>query len=115
MDSLTTYREQKRLELVDYLNKNYELEERTTDLYREVKNIVSILEKHIPNLYTPHGFYEVFRKGVFPTPYLWECKDEFKEAIGWKTNIINGAVNVVDENHMPIIPSARVRRIFNDI
>ncbi|HOM85553.1 MAG TPA: hypothetical protein PKV18_07110 [Tenuifilaceae bacterium] len=115
LDSLTTYREQKRLGLVDYLNKNYELEERTTDLYREVKNIVSILEKHIPNLYTPHGFYEVFRKGVFPTPYLWECKDEFKEAIGWKTNIINGAVNVVDENNMPIIPSARVRRIFNDI
>ena len=89
-----------------------DVRDRTEDLYFEVKGIVAVLEGRIPNLYTPEGFYEVFRSGVFAVPYLWEGREEFAEAIKWKTGLVNGSVQVLDDQGKPIKPSQRLKQIF---
>lgn len=110
--ALNEYRRQKKLGVVDDMKNHKEVIERTADLYNEVKGVVAILIENIPNLFTADGLYTVFKKGVMPVPYLWEGREEFKEAVKWKTTLVNGGVKVVDNKGVPIKPSIRVRNIF---
>jgi len=48
-----------------------------------------------------------------PVPYLWSCRDEFKEAVKWNTSLINGGMQVVDELGQPIPFTKRVKELFN--
>jgi hypothetical protein len=89
-----------------------EVEERTRELYADVKQTVRTLERHIPDLYTPKGLYEIFRRGVFAVPYLWEGREEFKAAIAWRTALVNGGVQVVDEHGKVVPPADRLTGIF---
>ena len=41
--------------------------------------------------------FEIFKKGVFAVPHLWEGRDEFKEAVKWKTGIFDGGMHVIDD------------------
>lgn len=91
-----------------------EIEERTQKLITEVKDSVQILQKNIKMLYSPEGLYEVMRRGVFATPYLWECRGEFEEAIRWKTGMVNGGVQVIDQQGYPIPTHKRMEDIFNN-
>ena len=113
LSALSEYRYAKEMGLVEDMRNNQEVNERTEDLYREVKYVVKVLEKRIPNLYTPEGFYEVFRSGVFAVPYLWEGKEEFKDAIKWRTAFTNGSIHVLKDNGEPYKPSERIHEIFN--
>lgn len=90
-----------------------EVEERTQNLIKEVKDAVRILQKNIKMLYSAEGLYEVFHRGVLVSPYLWECREEFSEAIKWQTGMVNGGVQVIDEQGFPIPTSARLHTIFN--
>jgi transposase len=42
--------------------------------------------------YTAKSLYTIFKKGILTAPYLWEARAEFKEAVKWKTALIDGAV-----------------------
>jgi hypothetical protein len=75
--------------------------------------MIDVLEKHVPNLYTPTGFYRLFELGVFPVPYLWEKRDEFSAAVQWQTAQINGGTFVVDEQQNIISVEERMARIFH--
>jgi hypothetical protein len=108
LSALEEYRFAKQSGRMDDMKHNLDVIERTEDLYNEVRNLVSLLETRIPNLYSPEGFYEVFRSGVFSVPYLWEGREEFAEAIKWKTGLVNGSVQVLDEQGKPIKPSQRL-------
>lgn len=112
LSALEEYRYAKCNGLMEDMKHSNEVRERTEDLYIEVKSIVSILEAKIPNLYTPEGFYEVFRSGVFAVPYLWEGREEFAEAVKWKTGLVNGSVQVLDEQGKPIKPSQRITQFL---
>lgn len=112
LSALEEYRYAKLNGLMEDMKHNDDVRNRAEDLYFEVKSIVSMLEAKIPNLYTPEGFYEVFRSGVFAAPYLWEGREEFAEAVKWKTGLVNGSVHVLDELGKPIKPSKRLKLIF---
>jgi hypothetical protein len=112
LSALEEYRYAKLNGLMEDMNHSNDVSERTEDLYFEVKSIVTMLEAKIPNLYTPEGFYEVFRSGVFAVPYLWEGREEFAEAVKWKTGLVNGSVQVLDEEGKPIKPSKRLKLMF---
>lgn len=110
--ALTEYRRQKKAGKMDNMIHHSEAEARTNDLYQEVIAMRQLLEKHISNLYTPEGLYQIFSKGILVAPYLWECREEFKEAIKWKTALVDGGVKVVDEKGIVIKPFTRVSSLF---
>ena len=89
-----------------------EAQERANDLINEVTEIIQLIEQHIEFPYTPIGLYQIFKKGIMPVPYLWEGRDEFNEAVKWKTNMVNGGVMVVNDSGKPIKPTERVKSIF---
>ncbi len=110
--SLLEYRRLKGMGFMDDMKNNREVKERSEDIYREVKSIVGLIEKNIPNPYSAEGLYAIFKKGIMPVPYLWEGREEFKEAIRWKTALVDGAVKVIDELGNPINPTQRIEQIF---
>lgn len=114
LTALNEYRRQKILGKLDDMKNNIEIEERTSELITEVKAIRKLIEKHITNPYSATGLYDIFQKGIMPVPYLWECRDEFKDAVKWNTAIIAGSVKVVDERGLPLKPSIRVAEILKD-
>ncbi|NTU70196.1 cobalamin-binding protein, partial [bacterium] len=113
--SIEEYRKIKKLGLVDDMIHNKEVQERTLDIYSEVKYVVKLIEQNINEPYTPEGLYQIFQKGILTAPYLWECREEFKNAIKWKTGLVKGGVQVIDEYGKPIKPSVRVKKIFNNL
>jgi hypothetical protein len=113
-NALKEYRNQKKDGLLDNALDEQELEFRTLDLYTEVKKINRLIDDNIAMPYSPEGLYQVFQKGILTAPYLWECKDEFREAVKWKTNLVNGGVQVVDDKKKPVKPSTRVADIFSN-
>ncbi len=112
LHALQAYRRAKKAGHMDDMLHHTEVEERTRELYHGVKETVRTLEQRIPDLYSAQGLYEVFRRGVFAVPYLWEGRDEFKEAVRWKTGLVNGGVQVLDEQGAVISPEARMGMIF---
>lgn len=113
LHALGAYRKAKKAGQMDDMLHHREVEERTLDLYRSVKQTVQTLEKHIPDLYSPRGLYEVMRRGVFAVPYLWEGREEFKAATAWKTSIVDGGIHVVDAQGKVIPPAERMAMIFD--
>lgn len=71
--------------------------------------MLNAIERSIEEPYTPEGLYLIFKSGFLPVPYLWEGRDEFSEAVRWRTRVINGSIKVVDENGVPIPPETRAQ------
>lgn len=112
LHALKEYRLEKSLGRMDNMKNHPEVQQRCLDLVNEVKAIRRLIEKHIPDPYSAKGLYTIFHKGIMPVPYLWEGRDEFKEAVKWKTAIVDGGVKVVDERGVPLVPSKRISGIF---
>jgi len=110
--AISEYRDLKKKGLMDNMIQNSDVDDRMNEIIFEVKEVIKLIEKNIDNPYTPDGLYEIFKLGIMPVPYLWEGKEEFKEAIKWKTSFINGGIKVVNELNKEIKPSERVRGIF---
>jgi hypothetical protein len=110
--SIFEYRKLKKSGMIDNMINNIDVIERTEDLYNEVKSIVATIESNIPEPYSAEGLYTIFAKGIMPVPYLWEGREEFKEAIKWKTGLVNGGIKVIDDNGNPMNPGLRVQQIF---
>jgi hypothetical protein len=90
-----------------------DIEYRKNVILKDVREIRLILEQEVKNLYSPQGFYEIFRLGVLTAPYLWECREEFSNAVNVKTGIVNGGVALLDDDGMVINPVDRIKKIFN--
>lgn len=110
--SIEEYRKLKQAGHIDDMIENKEVRERTNDLYKNVKEMVKLIDKNIDNPYSADGLYEIFQIGVLVAPYLWEGRQEFKDAVKWNTNLVNGSVKIVDESNKPIDPVERVSEIF---
>jgi hypothetical protein len=91
-----------------------EVARRTEELLSGARAALRAIEQVIPSPYTAEGLYEVFRLGFLPVPYLWECREEFANAIGWNTRVIHGSVKVVDEKGSPISPEDRVQAVIEE-
>ncbi len=86
-----------------------EVNDRATVLAHEVNHVLSSLERSIPDLYSAQGLYEAFRAGFLVAPYLWECRDEFHEAVRWQTRTFRGSVVTVDGRGDPQPVSYRLK------
>lgn len=98
LNALHSYRLAKSLGSAPNVNYDTDLEIRYSNLLREARIAISILEKNIPNLYSPEGFYKVFKEGFLAVPYLMDQDRKFPKATMWKTAIKNGGISVVDDD-----------------
>lgn len=95
--SLEEYRRCKKMNLINNMVYDQEVDMRHKSLLEDAKKLIEYAEKSIVDLYTPEGFYSVFEKGLFPVPYLWEGREEFSKAVNWNTGLIDGAVRIIND------------------
>lgn len=116
--ALNEYRKLRARGDVEDMASNADVARRTSQLYRAAKVLIGAIERSITNPYTAENLYRVFAAGFLPVPYLWECRDEFRHAVNWETDLVDGGVAVVDEQGLPMpieqraaIAAARVPEI----
>jgi len=109
--AITAYRDLKARGAVEDMARHVEVQERTETLREGARTILAAIEKSIPAPYTAEGLYAVFAAGFLPVPYLWECREEFPNAVRWRTRLFQGGIVVVDETGQPISPSRRAEVI----
>lgn len=73
-----------------------DLQQKVSELVRDATVIIQHMERHVPQLYSAEGLYQVYLRGYFAVPSLWECRDELCYAVAWKTKVIDGSTQVVD-------------------
>lgn len=100
--TLIEYRQLKHQNKVPDMDSNQLIQEKRDELLEEVKTLIKFIEDHIPNPYSAEGLYQIFAAGFLPTPHLWQCTDEFKYAVTFKTKFLHGGIRVVDENNKPL-------------
>jgi hypothetical protein len=115
IEALKQYRELRQQKKIEDMTKHQDTIERTDALYAEAIEMIKAMENNIPDLYTPQGLYKAFAAGFLIVPYLWEGRDEFKNAIKWKTALVKGAIKIVDENGIPVTAIKRIPLILNDL
>ena len=113
--ALHEYRTARALGKVPNMKYDAEVKEREDALYTEAKDSILMLEKAIPNLYTPEGFYKVFVEGFLPVPYLMDQHRKFPKATMWHTAIKNGGIKVVDDEGRVIYTTDRYRKIISNL
>lgn len=115
LNALREYRLARSLGKIPNMKYDGEVKEREEALYTEAKEAILLMEKAIPNLYTPEGFYKVFVEGFLPVPYLMDQHRKFPKATLWHTAIKNGGIAVVDDNGKIINTVDRYRKILSDM
>lgn len=106
--ALTEYRRLRAKGEIDDMTDHPGVAARTEELVSEVRVIVRALEQHLPDLYSPRGFYEVLSRGAFPLPELCACRAEFARATQWRTRPWRGGVCVTDTSGRPVSAAQRV-------
>jgi hypothetical protein len=106
--ALKTYRAMRESGDVEDMASNPQVLARTSSLLRDARLAVAGIESAISAPYTAEGLYEIMASGFFAVPFLSECRDEFPEAVHWKTACINGVIEVVDENGRAIAAKNRL-------
>jgi hypothetical protein len=96
--SFSEYREARTQGLVEDINLNGELADRVKKMTRDATLVIRTIEELIPDPYTPDGFHAIFASGFLPVPWLWECRDQFPEAVRWDTKLIDGAIQVTESD-----------------
>lgn len=107
--ALAEYRRLRASGKVEDMARNREVIRRTDHLLAEARAVLEEVEASIPDPYSPEGLYRAFWAGFLPVPYLWEGREEFRHALAWRTQPVNGGVAVVDEQGKPIPARARAR------
>ncbi len=115
LSALHQYRLARNLGTVPNMKFDMETQERADKLYAEAKAAIELLEKNIPNLYTPEGFYKIFCEGFLAVPYLMDQKRKFPKATRWKTAIKNGGIAVVDDEGKVIDTVTRYKKILTQM
>ena len=109
--AISQYRTLRARGQVDDMKAHPEVAARTAELLGEARTVLQAIEATVPNPYAADGLYQIFVAGFLPVPYLWECKEEFKDAIQWQTRLIQGGVKIVDEQGAQIPAAERMRRL----
>jgi hypothetical protein len=115
LSALHEYRMARALGKIPNMKYDSEVKEREEALYTEAKDSILMMEKAVPNLYTPEGFYKVFVEGFLPVPYLMDQHRKFPKATMWHTAIKNGGIRVVDDDGKVIYTTDRYRKIISQM
>ena len=113
LSALHAYRFARKMNAIPNMKYDMDVEERYNALMYEARAAIRMLEDHIPNLYTPEGFYRVFKEGFLAVPYLMDQDRKWAKATMWKTAIKNGGISVVDEDGNIIHTEERYRYILD--
>ena len=108
--ALAEYRRLRAQGKVDDMARHAETAQRTQELLAEARTVLAAIESAIPQPYTPEGLYQMLAGGFLPVPYLWECREEFKQAVGWPTRVVRGSVKVVDQHGVPVSAIDRMQQ-----
>jgi len=115
LNALHEYRTARALGKIPNMKYDTEVKYREEALYSEAKSAIEMMEKAVPNLYTPEGFYKVFVEGFLPVPYLMDQKRKFPKATQWHTAIKDGGIKVVDDEGKVIDTIKRYRTIISQM
>lgn len=115
LNALHAYRDARKRGVVPNMKYDADVNYRYETLLNDAREAIKLLEKHIPNLYTPEGFEKVFKEGFLAVPYLMDQHKKWGKATMWKTAMKNGGVCVVDDNGDPIPTQQRYKYIIDHI
>lgn len=115
LSALKEYRLAKTLGNVPDMRYDTDICERTESLLEECRASIELLEKALPNLYTPEGFYTAFVEGFFPVPYLVDPMRKYPKATQWHTAMKNGGVRVIDYDGKIVYTPYRYRKIISQL
>jgi len=107
-EAFSEYRRMCKTGEVERIDSNPELAHRTQNLLTEARTVIRAIEELIPDPYSPAGFLKIFAAGFLPVPRLWECRDEFPEAVRWETRPVNGSIRVVGADGLPVPAAERM-------
>ena len=97
LSALKEYRQARMRGQVPDMGHDKALEDSAEELYSEAKEAIRLLERFIPNLYTPAGLYKVFLEGFLPVPFLINQREKFKKAVMYDTVLRNGGIRVIND------------------
>lgn len=109
--ALAAWRSLRRRGQIDDMSQNREVNIRTVSLISDALAVLQAIETTVPDPYSVDGLYRIFADGYLPVPYLWECRDEFRKAVGWQTRMVQGGVKVVDCDGNPVTAAGRMGAI----
>lgn len=115
LNALHEYRVARLLGKVPNMKYDRDVQCREEALYYEASEAIALMEKAVPNLYSPQGFYKVFVEGFLPVPYLMDQQRKFPKATMWHTAIKQGGISVVDEEGNIIDTVDRYKKIINNM
>lgn len=115
LSALRQYRHARRIGKIPNMTYDKEVQEREDRLMYEARGAIQLLETHIPNLYTPQGFHQVFVNGFLPVPYLMDQENRYPKARKYATAIKHGGVCVVDHDGKEIDTIERYRKIIDNM
>ena len=98
LNALHSYRFARKMGVIPDMAHDADVRYRYEALLYDAREAIRLLEKHIPNLYTPEGFERVFKEGFLAVPYLMDQNNKWPKATMWKTAIKNGGICVVDDD-----------------
>jgi hypothetical protein len=93
---------------VEDMGASVDVAERTDRLVSAARTVIRGIESTMDDPWGAEGLYRLFAAGFLPVPWLWECRDEFPEAVAWRTKLRRGATVLVDERGFPLDTSRRV-------
>ncbi|MBN2018004.1 MAG: cobalamin-binding protein [Candidatus Cloacimonetes bacterium] len=102
------YRESQGIK--DFIDNNY-IHDAVDDLVSQVRILISNIEESIPNIYSVNGFFEIFKNGYFPVPFLWRCRDEFPNALCWKTKLTEHGTRLINDNGEELRVARRLEKV----
>lgn len=110
--SLDIYRKMKAEKDTFDIKQNPDMINRKKYLLEGARHVLMAIESRIKDPYSAMGLFEVFRMGFLPVPNLRYCREEFPEAVRWKTKLKNGCVDIY-ENGKIISPEERMEILLN--
>lgn len=109
--ALTDYRRLKQRGAVEDPAKREQVMERTAEMIREAGEMIRAIDELIPDATCAEGLHQVLELGFFPLPYLWRCREQYPRALEWKTQSIQGAVKVVNQQGVVVSTEARMKTL----
>lgn len=113
LSALHSYRFARQMGRIPNMKYDRDVQERYEKILEEAREAIRILERTFPNLYTPEGFFTVFKEGFLAVPYLVDQQHKYPKATMWKTAIKNGGICVIDEDGNSINTQDRYLTIIN--
>lgn len=112
--ALHYYRELKAKQLVRNINEDPVLIKRRETLIDQASKLIDAMVTHIPNALSATGFYYIFASGFLPVPSLYNSKESFPYATAFKTKMVDGGVDVVNQNNQVTSIEQRIQFGLNN-